>query len=46
LEGLFLKANSQSMLAQFASAKIEFENAKTESAPKRTVFRHREVNLS
>jgi|SRR5215470_8192557 len=46
LEGLFLKANSQSVFAQFACAKIEFENAKTESAPKLTVFRHREVNLS
>ena len=30
LEGLFLKPDSQAVLAQFASAKIQFENPKTE----------------
>jgi len=30
LEWLFLEANSEAVLAQFASAKIQFEDPKTE----------------
>src|SRR5216683_3891751 len=44
LEGLFLKANSQAVLAQFASAKIQFENAKTEPHAEVKVFLHGELN--
>ncbi len=46
LEGLFLKANSKAVLAQFASAKIQFENPKTEPPAKLMVFPHGDVNLS
>ena len=46
LEGLFLKANSKAVLAQFASAKIQFENPKTEPPTKLMVFPHGGVNLS
>src|SRR5713101_9864120 len=44
LKGLFLKANSQAVLAQFASAKIQFENAKTEPHAEVKVFLHGELN--
>jgi|SRR5580692_7227291 hypothetical protein len=44
LEWLFLKANSKAMLAQFASAKIQFEYRKAESHAKVKVFLHKEVN--
>ena len=40
LEGLFLKTNSQAVLAQFASAKIQLENPKTEPPAKLRVFWH------
>jgi len=40
LEGLFLKPNSQAVLAQFASAKIQFENPKTEPPARLRVFWH------
>ena len=40
LEGLFLKANSQAVLAQFVSAKIQLENAKTERPAKLMSFFH------
>ena len=46
LEGLFLKPYSQSVLAQFARAKIQFENPKTEPLANVIVFPHREVNLN
>jgi hypothetical protein len=46
LEGLFLEANSKAVLAQFASAKIYFENPKTEPPTKLMVFLHGGVNLS
>src|SRR5580700_5596439 len=42
LEGLFLKANPQAVLAQFASAKIQLENAKTERPAKPMGFFHGE----
>jgi hypothetical protein len=42
LEWLCLKPNSQAALAQFASAKIQFENSKTERPAKLRVFLHRE----
>jgi hypothetical protein len=45
LEGLFLKANSQAVLAQFASTKIQFENPKTEPPASLMVFLQGEVNL-
>ncbi len=45
LEGLFLKANSQAVLAQFASTKIHFENPKTEPPANLMVFLHGEMNL-
>jgi len=44
LEGLFLKANSQVALAQFASAKIQLENPKSELPAEVKVFVHGEVN--
>jgi len=40
LEGLFLKANSQAVLAQFAGSKIEFENSKTKPPANLMVFFH------
>jgi hypothetical protein len=40
LEGLFLKANSQAVPAQFASAKIQLENAKPERPAKLMSFFH------
>jgi hypothetical protein len=43
LEGLFLKANSEAMLAQFAGAKIQLENPKAEPHAKVKVFLHKEV---
>src|SRR6266852_3673952 len=46
LEGLFLKANSQAVLAQFARAKIQFEDPKTEPSANLMVFSHGEVNLN
>jgi hypothetical protein len=46
LKGLFLKADSQAMLAQLASLKIQFENSKTEGPAKLMVFLHEEANLS
>jgi hypothetical protein len=46
LEGLFLQANSQTALAQFASAKIKFENPKTKPAANLMFFSHGEVNLN
>src|SRR5262249_53153938 len=44
LEGLFLKPNSQPLLAQFASAKIQLENSKAEPAARLMIFLHRRVN--
>jgi len=46
LEGLFLKANSKAMLAQFASAKIQFEDPKTKPPAKLIVFPNGVVNLN
>jgi hypothetical protein len=40
LEWLCLKPNSQAVLAQFASARIQFENPKTEPPAKQLVFLH------
>jgi hypothetical protein len=40
LDGLFLKANSQAVLAQFAGARIQLENPKTEPHPEMKVFLH------
>jgi hypothetical protein len=45
LQGLFLEANSQAVLAQFASAKIHFENPKAEPPAKLMVFPHQELSL-
>jgi hypothetical protein len=45
-EGLCLKPNLQAALAQFASAKIQFENPKTDQPVKVMGFLHRKVNLS
>src|SRR4029077_9307247 len=44
LERLFLKANSQAVLTQFARAKIQLENPKTEPRTAMRVFLHEEVN--
>ena len=44
-EGLFLKPDSQAALAQFASAKIQFENSKPEPPVKLLAFLHGEVDL-
>lgn len=46
LEGLFLKANSKAALVQLASAKIQFENPKTEPPAELMVFPHGEGNLT
>jgi hypothetical protein len=46
LERLLLKANSKAVLAQFASAKIQFENPKTDPPAKLMVFPHEEVILN
>ena len=40
LEGLFLKADSQAVLAQFAGTKIQFEHAKTKPPANLMVFFH------
>jgi len=40
LEGLFLKANSEAVLPQFAGAKIQFENPKTKPPVQVKVFLH------
>jgi hypothetical protein len=40
LEGLFLEANSQAVLAQFAGTKIQLENPKTEAPANLMVFLH------
>src|SRR6266436_9381246 len=45
LEGLFLKADSQTVLAQFAGAKIQLENPKTEPPTLVKVFLHGEMNI-
>jgi len=45
LEGLFLKPNAQAPLAQFASAKIQFENPKTDRPAHLIGFLHGEVDL-
>jgi hypothetical protein len=45
LKGLFLKPDSQAMLAQLARLEIQFENSKTEWPAKLTVFLHEEANL-
>src|SRR5271156_454721 len=42
LEGLFLKANSKPVLAQFAGAKIQLENAKAVPTAEVKVFLHKE----
>ena len=42
LEGLFLKPNSQAVLAQFASSKIQLENPKTEPPTRVRVLWHEE----
>jgi hypothetical protein len=44
LEGLLLKPNSKAVLAQFASAKIQLENAKTERPAKLMSLWHREMS--
>jgi len=44
LEGLFLKANAQAVLPQFARAKIQFEYPKAEPLAAMKVFLHEEVN--
>jgi len=44
LERLLLNANSQAMLAQFASPKIKLENPKTEPHAVVKVFLHAKVN--
>jgi len=44
MEGLFLKANSQAVLAQFASVTIQLENPKAEPHAEMNVFLHEEVN--
>jgi hypothetical protein len=41
-----LKANSQTVLAQFASAKIQFENSKTKLSAKVIGFQHGSTRLS
>jgi hypothetical protein len=46
LEGLPLKPNSSALLAQFAGAKIQFEDPKTKRAAKLMVFWHGEVRLA
>ena len=46
LEGLFLKANSKAVLAQFASAKVQLENPKTEPPAKVMVFPQWRSDLS
>jgi hypothetical protein len=43
---LFLKAYSQAALAQFASAKIQFENSKSEPPASLMVFLQGHVNLN
>jgi hypothetical protein len=45
LEGLFLKANSQTVLTQFAGPKIELENPETEARAEVKVFLHTEMNI-
>ena len=44
LKRLFLKANSQAVLAQFAGAKVQLENPKAEPRAEVKVFLHKEVN--
>jgi len=44
LEGLFLKANCQAVLAQFAGAKIQLEKPKTEPHAEVKVFLHGKLN--
>jgi len=44
LEELFLKADSQAVLAQFTGAKIQLENPKTEPHVEVKVFLHGKVN--
>jgi hypothetical protein len=44
LEGLFLQADSQAVLPQFASPKIKLENPKTEPHAVVKVFLHGKVN--
>jgi len=46
LKGLFLKPDSQAVLAQFARAKIQFEDPKTEPSANLMFFSHGEVNLN
>jgi hypothetical protein len=46
LKGLFLKPDSQAMLAQLASLKIQFKNSKTERPANLMVILHEEANLS
>jgi hypothetical protein len=43
LKGLLLKPDSEAVLAQFASAKIHFEDPKTERPAKLMGFLHEEV---
>jgi hypothetical protein len=45
LEGLFLKANSQAVLAQLGGAEVQFEDPKTEPALSLLVFSHPEGDL-
>jgi hypothetical protein len=44
-KGLFLKANTQAVLAQFARSKVHFEDSKTEPSANLMVFSHGEANL-
>jgi hypothetical protein len=44
LEGLFLKANSQAVLPQFARAKIQLEYSKADPRAAMKVFLHEEVD--
>jgi hypothetical protein len=46
LDGLFLKPYSQAVLAQFAGAKIQFENPKTQPPANVMVLSHGQVNLN
>jgi hypothetical protein len=46
LERLFLKPDSQTVLAQLAGAQVEFEYPKTAPAANLMVFRHEEENLT
>jgi hypothetical protein len=46
LKRLFLKANAQAVLAQFARTKIQFEDPESEPPANPMVFPHSELNLN